>query len=112
MRRTLEDFGDDRTLIGESPAMRPVLDKIQRVAQSLATVLITGQSGTGKELIARAIHAASPRAEQPMLCVNCAALSPTRGAQRICRGGVLPRCAARVPRGDGHGGTDAGAVAG
>jgi len=63
MRRTIEDMEHNRDLIGESPAMRPVLDKIRRVAQSSATVLITGESGTGKELIARAIHAASPRAE-------------------------------------------------
>jgi DNA-binding NtrC family response regulator len=77
MRRTIEDLGRDRELIGQSPAMRPVLEKVQRVAQSSATVLITGESGTGKELIARAIYAASPRADQPMLCVNCAALSPT-----------------------------------
>ncbi|HUS46933.1 MAG TPA: sigma-54 dependent transcriptional regulator, partial [Phycisphaerae bacterium] len=77
MRRTIEDLDSGRKLIGESPAMQPVLEKIQRVAQSLATVLITGESGTGKELIAWAIHAASARSAQPMLCVNCAALSPT-----------------------------------
>jgi two-component system response regulator HydG len=77
MRRTIEDLDANRTLIGESPAMRPVLEKIGRVAQSTATVLITGQSGTGKELVARAIHAASARADQPMLCVNCAALPAT-----------------------------------
>lgn len=77
MRRTIEDLDRHNELVGEAPAMRPVLEKVQRVAQSSATVLITGDSGTGKELIARAIHAASPRADQPMLCVNCAALSPT-----------------------------------
>jgi DNA-binding NtrC family response regulator len=77
MQRTLEDLSRHRTLIGESPAMRPVLEKLQRVAQSTATVLVLGESGTGKELIARAVHEASPRANQPMLCVNCAALSPT-----------------------------------
>ncbi|MBK9120310.1 MAG: sigma-54-dependent Fis family transcriptional regulator [Phycisphaerales bacterium] len=77
MRRTIEDLRRDRHLIGQAPTMRPVLEKVQRVAQSAATVLITGESGTGKELIARAVHAASPRADQPMLCVNCAALSPT-----------------------------------
>jgi DNA-binding NtrC family response regulator len=77
MRRTIEDLDDKITLIGESAAMRPVREKIERVAQSSATVLITGESGTGKELIARAIHAASTRADQPLLCVNCAALSPT-----------------------------------
>jgi DNA-binding NtrC family response regulator len=77
MRRTIEDIAGVQSLIGQSPAMLPVLEKIERVAQSTATVLITGESGTGKELIARAIHLASPRNEAPMLCVNCAALSPT-----------------------------------
>jgi transcriptional regulator with GAF, ATPase, and Fis domain len=78
MRRRIEDLdGSACTLIGESPTMRPVREKIERVAQSSATVLITGESGTGKELIARAIHAASPRSAEPMLCVNCAALSAT-----------------------------------
>ena len=77
MRRTIEDMSAERTLVGAAPAMRPVLEKIERIGQSSATVLITGESGVGKELIARAIHAASPRREQPMLCVNCAALSPT-----------------------------------
>ncbi len=77
MRREIEDLHRNRELIGQSGAMQPVLEKVQRVAQSSATVLITGESGTGKELIARAIHAASPRADQPLLCVNCAALSST-----------------------------------
>ena len=74
MRREIEDLNRHRELIGQSAAMLPVLEKVQRLAQSSATVLITGESGTGKELIARAIHVASPRAGQPMLCVNCAAL--------------------------------------
>ena len=77
LRREIEDLDRQRELVGQSPALQPVLEKIQRVAQSSATVLITGESGTGKELIARAIHVASARANQPMLCVNCAALSPT-----------------------------------
>jgi DNA-binding NtrC family response regulator len=77
MRRTLEDMAGDRRIIGQAPAMKPILDKINRVAQSAATVLISGSSGTGKELIARAIHAASPRADKPFMAVNCAALSPT-----------------------------------
>jgi len=76
MRRRIEDLEVEPRLIGDSPAMRPVIEKIERVAQSSATVLITGESGSGKELIARAIHVASPRRAQPMLCVNCAALSP------------------------------------
>jgi two-component system response regulator AtoC len=77
MRRTIEDLDENRRLIGQAPAMRPVLEKIERVARSSATVLITGESGTGKELIAREIHAASPRVDQPLLCVNCAALPTT-----------------------------------
>jgi DNA-binding NtrC family response regulator len=77
MKRTIEDLSLERKLIGQSATMKPVLEKIERVAQSASTVLITGESGTGKELIARAIHAASPRNQQPLLCVNCAALSPT-----------------------------------
>ncbi len=77
MRRTMEDIDRNKQLIGQSPTMRPVIEKIQRLAQSSATVLITGESGVGKEVIARAIHAASPRSAAPFLAVNCAALSPT-----------------------------------
>ncbi len=77
MQRTIEDMTAERKLIGQASSMKPILEKIERVAQSSATVLISGESGTGKELIARAIHAASARSGQPMLAVNCAALSPT-----------------------------------
>jgi len=64
-------------LVGSSPAMASVMERIKRVARSSATVFIQGESGTGKELIAQAIHAQSPRANKPFLCVNCAALSST-----------------------------------
>ncbi len=77
MRRTIEDHNRDRRLVGESAVMKALMQRIERIARSSATVLITGESGTGRERIARAIHAASPRRDQPMLCVNCAALSPT-----------------------------------
>ncbi|MCH8963889.1 MAG: sigma-54-dependent Fis family transcriptional regulator [Planctomycetes bacterium] len=77
MRRTIEDSRRDKQLIGDSPSMKAVIEKAQRLAQSSATVLITGESGTGKEMIARTLHASSPRAAQPMLCLNCAALSST-----------------------------------
>ncbi|MEQ8769919.1 MAG: sigma-54 dependent transcriptional regulator [Phycisphaerales bacterium] len=66
--------GLDR-IIGASPAMRKVKEQVRAVAQSQGTVLITGQSGTGKEVIARAIHEVSGRVSGPMLAVNCAALS-------------------------------------
>jgi DNA-binding NtrC family response regulator len=64
-------------LIAESPTMRPVIEMISRVAPSDANVLITGENGTGKNLIARAIHALSPRASRTMITVNMGGLSET-----------------------------------
>lgn len=64
-------------LIAQSPAMRPVIEMISRVAPSEANVLITGENGTGKSLIARAIHALSPRATRTMITVNMGGLSET-----------------------------------
>lgn len=61
-------------LKGESPAMVTLKSKITRVAKASGCVLIRGESGAGKELVARAIHRSSPRAERPMLSVNCAAI--------------------------------------
>src|SRR5262249_20189079 len=57
------------------PAMRPVVDAIEKVARTSATVLLLGESGTGKEVCARAIHTQSPRAARPFMAINCAALS-------------------------------------
>jgi two-component system response regulator HupR/HoxA len=62
-------------IVGDSPAIRKVLEMVQRVAGATTTVLITGETGTGKELVARAIHGAGPRAERLFVTVNCAALS-------------------------------------
>jgi formate hydrogenlyase transcriptional activator len=61
-------------IVGNSPALRVVLDQAARVATTDATVLIQGETGTGKELIAHAIHNASPRSGQPMIKLNCAAI--------------------------------------
>lgn len=61
-------------IIGDSPAIRKVLQQIELVAPTDATVLITGESGTGKELVARAIHERSPRAKRPLIKVNCGAV--------------------------------------
>jgi PAS domain S-box-containing protein len=60
-------------LVGQSPALRAVLDNVRSVAPTDATVLITGETGTGKELIARAIHSAGKRRDRPLIKVNCAA---------------------------------------
>nr|NIP81526.1 sigma-54-dependent Fis family transcriptional regulator [Gemmatimonadota bacterium]NIQ56949.1 sigma-54-dependent Fis family transcriptional regulator [Gemmatimonadota bacterium]NIU77120.1 response regulator [Gammaproteobacteria bacterium]NIX46441.1 response regulator [Gemmatimonadota bacterium]NIY10755.1 response regulator [Gemmatimonadota bacterium] len=62
-------------MIGRSPAMRGVFEGVHRVAPTDATVLITGETGTGKELVARAIHELSRRADQPFIPVNCASLA-------------------------------------
>lgn len=68
---TASQFG----MVGKSPAMQHLLSEIALVAPSEATVLIHGDSGTGKELVARAIHASSARSEKPLVTLNCAALN-------------------------------------
>jgi two-component system response regulator AtoC len=70
-RRTREPWTQ---LVGSSPAMLEVYKLVARVSESRSTILIEGQSGTGKELIARAIHSNSPRREKPFVPVNCGAL--------------------------------------
>src|SRR6266540_1330444 len=66
-----------RALIAESPAMQQALEVVARVAGHKTTVLITGERGTGKEVIAQAIHRAGPRAAGPFVAVNCAAIPET-----------------------------------
>lgn len=61
-------------IVGDSPALRSLLEQITIVAKSNSTVLVRGESGTGKELIAKAIHELSPRAKGPFIKINCAAL--------------------------------------
>jgi len=63
-------------IVGESPALRQVLAKVEQVAQTQATVLLRGETGTGKEMVARAIHINSAREARPFVRVNCAALAP------------------------------------
>jgi two-component system response regulator HydG len=67
----------NREIVGQSPALRRVLDVATQAAPSSATVLILGESGTGKELIARHIHSKSGRASGPFVAVNCAAIPET-----------------------------------
>jgi two-component system response regulator HydG len=74
LRRQLQGGGDRNVLVGNGPAMRAVRDMIRRVAGTAAPVLVLGETGTGKSVIARALHLASPRADRPFVSVNCAAL--------------------------------------
>ena len=71
----LREIERPNEIVGESAAMRSVLELIARVASSRTTVLIEGETGTGKELVARAIHAAGPRRDHLFVAINCAALS-------------------------------------
>ena len=74
-RPPLGDDAQHPPLTYGDPAMKPVVEAIEKVARTAATVLLTGESGTGKEVAARAIHAQSPRATKPFMAINCAALS-------------------------------------
>jgi len=74
LRRGLEEKGKTDEMIGNSRSMKNVYRQIAQVAPSSTTVLICGETGTGKELVARAIHQKSPRAQGPFIAVNCAAL--------------------------------------
>lgn len=77
LRESLGSHFDMRNIIGRSPAMAKVLETVAQVAPSEATVLITGASGTGKEMIAGAIHFNSPRKDGPFVKINCAAITET-----------------------------------
>jgi two-component system, NtrC family, response regulator HydG len=76
LRRNAAD-GVRTRIVGRSPAMERMFDHVQRVAPTRATVLITGETGTGKELVARAIHELSDRARKPFVPINCSAVPET-----------------------------------
>jgi formate hydrogenlyase transcriptional activator len=73
--RTTEAGFDE--IIGNSPVLKAALDRVKEVAPTHSTVLLLGETGTGKELIARALHRQGPRQNAPLVSVNCAALPPT-----------------------------------
>ncbi|HET6146891.1 MAG TPA: sigma-54 dependent transcriptional regulator [Polyangia bacterium] len=74
LRRTLRANASAQQLLGQSPPMRQLRALIERVAGAASSVLISGETGTGKELVALALHADSVRADKPFVAVNCAAL--------------------------------------
>ena len=106
-RVTAAGRGRDDTIIGESPAILQVQALIGQVAHTEATVLIRGETGTGKELIARAIHQQSRRHAKPLITVNCGAISPSLveselfGHEKGAFTGALARKAGRFELADG-----------
>jgi PAS domain S-box-containing protein len=94
-------------IIGRSAALREVLDHVARVAPTDASVLVTGETGTGKELIARAVHSASRRRDRPLIKVNCAALpaglveSELFGHEKGAFSGAIARRQGRFELADG-----------
>ena len=74
LTRQLRDAGKLGTLVGASEAMQEVMRQVEMVAPSTASVLITGETGSGKEMVARSIHMLSPRANGPFIAINCSAI--------------------------------------
>ena len=74
LRGTIDELAAADRIVGDSPAMRKVMELVEHVAKTDATVLVRGESGTGKELVARAIHAGSKRRYCPLVAVNCGGL--------------------------------------
>ncbi len=77
LQERIKDFQKFEHIVGQSQAMKKILEIVAQVAPSAATILIQGESGTGKEVIAQAIHDLSPRANHPFIKVSCAALPET-----------------------------------
>ena len=77
LRRQLRDSGSFGRMIGHSPGMRKIYRVVEQAAPTSASVLISGDSGTGKELVAQTIHQLSPRAAHPFVAINCAAIPET-----------------------------------
>lgn len=73
----VDDVDEPRGLVAKSPAMRAAVDMARRVARVDSTILLTGESGSGKERIARLVHSESPRAAGPFIAVNCGAIAET-----------------------------------
>ena len=107
MHTELEDKYGYKSMVGESPAMKKVFELIQTISQSRSTILVTGNSGTGKELVARAIHYTSPRKSGPFVKINCAALpselmeSELFGHEKGAFTGAIKRYHGRFERANG-----------
>ncbi len=107
LHERLDDKFSFNSVVGHSPLLQAVLDRVKLVAPSKATILIEGESGTGKELVAQGIHQASPRARAPFIAVHCAALSEALleseifGHERGAFTGAVERRVGRFESADG-----------
>ena len=101
LRREVRRLGPRHALVAESPAIKRVLEQVETVAATDATVLLLGETGSGKEVVAQAIHGLSERRGRPMITVNCAAIpsplieSELFGRERGAYTGALARQAGR-----------------
>lgn len=107
LRKEIEIKSAHKEIVGRSPAIRGVLSQVEQVARTDATVLIEGETGTGKELLARAVHRLSSRGKRPLVTVNCASLPPTLveselfGREKGAYTGALTRMTGRFEAADG-----------
>src|SRR5215208_923772 len=83
LRKQLREHGTFGKMIGSSPQMRKVYQVVEQAAPTSASVLIWGESGTGKELVAQTLHQLSPRAQQPFVPINCAAIAEMPPATQV-----------------------------
>ena len=107
LRKEIELQHVHEDIVGRSPAMQRILGQVEQVAQTDATVLIEGETGTGKELLARAVYRLSDRKDRPLVTVNCASLPPTLveselfGREKGAYTGALTRMTGRFESADG-----------
>jgi transcriptional regulator with GAF, ATPase, and Fis domain len=100
-------LGEHTEIVGQSRAIKVILSQVEQVARTDSTVLITGETGTGKALLARAIHTLSLRKDRPLITVNCASLPPTLieselfGRERGAYTGALTKMVGRFEVADG-----------
>jgi transcriptional regulator with GAF, ATPase, and Fis domain/tetratricopeptide (TPR) repeat protein len=100
LRRQADGRFQPANMVGTSRAMREVMSVVERAARTNSTVLVTGENGTGKELIARILHHAGARRDRPFVTVNCAAITGTLLESELF--GILPNVATGVRGRDGR----------
>jgi formate hydrogenlyase transcriptional activator len=107
LQEEIKLLGEYTDIVGQSMAMKKVLSQVEQVAKTDSTVLLQGETGTGKELLARAIHSLSSRKDRPLVTVNCASLPPTLieselfGREKGAYTGALTRMMGRFEIADG-----------